>query len=266
LVAIACAVAANLDGAREWWPWFVTYVNNYYPPQGTVPYLAHFWSLAVEEQFYTVCPAMLLFTPNRQIGKCFVAMIVGAAIVRTFAAPGAGAYLWSIARMDALAIGGWIAWRTRQVALPQWRGLLGIGLAGVAVGTTFPASARVFTETGMVFLSACILVITIRFANVPRWLSPVVWIGGISYGLYVWHYLLPGFAFAFGPKVYALSGIPLVHGWPYFRWTLAAALVVATTSWYLFERPANNFKRFFPYVLPELNPAIAGSPNATRSP
>jgi peptidoglycan/LPS O-acetylase OafA/YrhL len=76
---------------------------------------------------------------------------------------------------------------------------------------------------------------------------PVVYVGTISYGLYLYHEFVP-------PAVRRLSdawsldwGLP-PHGWLRFLVVGLVTLGVAALSWHLFERPLTGLKRYIPYV------------------
>jgi peptidoglycan/LPS O-acetylase OafA/YrhL len=90
--------------------------------------------------------------------------------------------------------------------------------------------------------------------------SPMVYLGKISYGLYVFHNLaIYGLVLAVrdlhAPKV--LQTNPWVERLGLLILTVSAAAV----SWHLYEKPLNNLKRFFPYKPRprRAQPALAGS-------
>ena len=63
--------------------WYVLYAQNWKQNRGVGEYLlSHFWSLAVEEQFYIVWPWMVYFMPRRPIAWFNATIALGALILR----------------------------------------------------------------------------------------------------------------------------------------------------------------------------------------
>jgi len=74
--------------------------------------------------------------------------------------------------------------------------------------------------------------------------KPLVWLGVISYGLYIWHPFVPK-AYAFAVDALGLdSGL---FGVRYIRYPLLAGLLLLITSasHYLLERPIRSFRKHF---------------------
>ena len=206
--AAAALYLANFDPTR---PWF----------------LGHLWSLSVEEQFYFVWPSVL-----RKWYRHRVAILVGvvafAPIYRVFAyllrLPG-GADETFPAVADILAIGCLLAiFAPRMPKIkPRWAFLM---LLPIALVPTYLAVTRTHTLVllfilwPLMHLSIAGIVLHVvqtpyRFLN----LQPVVWLGKISYSLYLWQQL-----FAYGP-----------HHRPWY--VLPVAIGLASISYYVVEQP-----------------------------
>jgi peptidoglycan/LPS O-acetylase OafA/YrhL len=65
---------------------------------------------------------------------------------------------------------------------------------------------------------------------------PLVYLGSISYGIYVWHAMIPAFVRFPAP------------GLARFLWLSMASIVMASLSWYLYERPILRLKERVPYM------------------
>src|SRR5262245_34719431 len=66
-VALIVYWSFGVPGARELWPWLVTYTSNMVDPATPLGFVGHFWSLAVEEQFYLVWPPLVLLLSRRTL-------------------------------------------------------------------------------------------------------------------------------------------------------------------------------------------------------
>jgi peptidoglycan/LPS O-acetylase OafA/YrhL len=217
LVVVAAAIAAYVvivrpatSGAtlRELVP-ALLYVDNWYqafaePPQTMI---GHAWSLAVEEQFYLVWPVVLLFALRRG-WRTALAVAIGGTLV--FAAIRAAEW-----ELGASARYVYCAWEGRApalllgcaLAIMASRGLLD-GRAARRAGTLALGPALVVIAAGLVGvdvsagllygggLTIFSLAVTVVLANLVMWpgplnamfeWAPVVWVGQISYGLYLWH-------------------------------------------------------------------------------
>lgn len=118
---------------------------NWLPTSPAPRDLGHFWSLAVEEQFYTIWPAVVFFCSPRMVWRAAVGLLVFDLIFRL----GLSLWLWdavtpqwrdlvTFARADTLAVGALLACRQREggVAMPTRAAmptalLAGIGMVGL---------------------------------------------------------------------------------------------------------------------------------------
>ena len=75
--------------------------------------------------------------------------------------------------------------------------------------------------------------------------KPLLYLGKISYGLYLYHNFMPMVI----PGVLRRLRLPYSQSAiPQFLTLVVATIVVATGSWFFFERPINNLKHRFDYA------------------
>ena len=210
---------------------------------GAVSPLEHFWSLAIEEQFYWLWPplVMLLLTHVRArrarlwaIGALTGAAMVAAPVIAAVWGPDA-AYWATPARLGEILVGAFLAFVLTGASLPRHVSLLApISLAALAVAVVlFPASSGPAYE-GLLPLVAVLsggLILGLQ-ADSPlrRALSrrPLVAIGLISYGVYLVHW--PVFVIVDADRT-GLDGPTLTV----VRFVITA--VIAIASYFLLERP-----------------------------
>jgi len=263
-LTLAMAWWADIMRVRETFGWHVTYLSNVQIfVTGTWPgSISHFWSLAVEEQFYLVWPWLIVFAPRRFVGTAILIAIASAPIFRwwlasqgyrenllalltpgSFDSLGMGALLALIGSGDLQATG-------RVLLRTVWPGLSLAALTvltvaeGAGVSLPLPMLAAKQTLLAIVF-AWLVLKAVLGFRGWPgRILSaaPVVYTGRISYGLYLVH--------GFAGDILAAVGInsrELPEPWRLL--VLCVVTVgVAAVSWHLIERPINAMKDRFPYA------------------
>jgi peptidoglycan/LPS O-acetylase OafA/YrhL/lysophospholipase L1-like esterase len=210
--------------------------------------LQHFWSLAVEEQFYVFWPTLLIVVTAlaRRVRspRPLVAGLAGLLVLTSFgwcqymtATNPAGAYFSSLARGWELGIGALLAVVAPEIrrlpgqvrAAAGWTGLVLIGLGAVLLGpaTPFPGTAALFPVLG----SALVLAtgdapggVGVRWALGSR---PLVYVGTVSYSLYLWHWPVVIYA-------RALVGNDSVG---YYLLACGASAALAVASFHLIEEP-----------------------------
>ena len=270
---------ASLVYVANWWS--IAQNNSYQAAFGAESPLNHFWSLAVEEQFYLIFPIALIGTIallRRRIGLhrlahvALIAAIVGAlascALMWSLREPGTDpsrVYFGTDTRSQALFVGIAIAcalrlWPTsaakrRSHVLLTTAALLGLAvLVGVATTTSFRSD---WLYTGGFLLIAVltgviVLTLTGRDSVVTRALS-LKWLrtlGLVSYGLYLWHW--PVKVFVTGQRLH----LPDDTTGRIALFLIRVAITAAATavSWYLIEQP---FRRRKPHTTNETMPSGA---------
>ncbi|WP_180862813.1 acyltransferase family protein [Cupriavidus pauculus] len=217
--------------------------SGYFDRAADTKPLLHLWSLGVEEQFYIVWPLILTVLSRKRgwLGKGMVALIVlslAFSMVTVYRDVTADFYS-PLTRFWELALGALLAHVTlRRPAfaaahrrLLAWIGaaLILAAVAGLRPEFAFPGAWALLPTVGV-----ALLILSGTKAPFNRHIlaaRPVVWIGLISYPLYLWHW--PLFALArilHGATPTAEARI----------WAIAASIALAWATWRFIERPVRN--------------------------
>jgi len=252
VAVLALLTAAGLySDARSSWIGTLTFTRNVVGRGDSLT--VHYWSLAVEEQFYVIWPLTLvtfgLWRRPRLAASLLLLPLVVCPIFRTGLIQARWPNEWvvralgpfSIARYaDSLAVGclGAFIYRAHGERLRRFAsGTVLVGaLTAFVVATVFDDSlqgpAKVLMPLLQAIAVACAIWVTIdRRSGGFYWLlntRVVAWIGTLSYSLYVWQQL-----FVSHMAGRRLSALP-VYDWR--LWWLAA-LTCACMSYYAVERP-----------------------------
>lgn len=221
--------------------YFAATAGYFDAPAETKP-LLHTWSLGVEEQFYLITPLLMLlcyrFVPKRTGLLFAIAAVLSflAAFVISYRNETFIFYLTPF-RAWELALGALLS--IRFIPFPEntlWRNACGIAGLLLVLGVILFGSptAPLLSMTSLASIGATLIIVSSerRISAVGRLLSlrPVVFVGLISYSLYLWHWPLIVFQRTDG-LLGASSGITT-------KLTLiAASFILAWLSWKFVEMP-----------------------------
>jgi peptidoglycan/LPS O-acetylase OafA/YrhL len=218
--------------------------------------LGHFWSLAVEEQFYLVWPLLVYVLPVKWLERLCILLVVCSPLVFHPLAQWlgtVGAYTSTLSRLGVLAAGGWLAVLWRRDATWSWLSrsfqpvAIAFGLLLLLERTLLANFSGIESSLMLVFSSALVgLAIHGRGRLSGRFFRSRLlrWFGKYSYGIYVYHHALKPVWIHF---LWERAVIPWVgRGWPgtlaYTAVATALSLLLAWLSWRWFEAPLLAYK------------------------
>jgi peptidoglycan/LPS O-acetylase OafA/YrhL len=276
-------VGAHLSGEQPRLPagsgqlWFWFYASNFHYPAGAVA-IGHFWSLAIEEQFYLVWPTVVWLCTPRQLRWVCVAAMAEAFISRWYMARYVNpehAFYFTFCRIDSLAAGALLANLIREPwgmsLLRRWS--LPTMLAAAAVtGASWLAISKGEHGWGLivkhtllsVFFGSVIAASVVESSGLltgclsARWLRLL---GKYSYGLYVYHGIFAASFDRLYPTETLIAGLhsPQLGATAHMVLGMATTLGIAMLSWHLYEKQFLKLKRYFEY-----RPASTRSDSAAR--
>lgn len=217
----------------------------------------HFWSLAVEEQFYLAWPFVVMWLSSGTLRRVCVAVALASLVLRAVLQGwlGDAVYTFTPCRLEGLMVGAYIAsaWREPTSVVHD------VGMAkrvaagcGVVLGATWLAVGLDNAHWTMLsygfavvsVLAGAVLVIVLKSSESSRvqrvlCAGPLRFVGRLAYGVYVYHYLLaPLFREYISPAVLAEN----VFGryWPAriasMGLSMAISIGVAWVSWHVLEK------------------------------
>ncbi len=266
--------------------WFWLYAGNWAEVSGHgVAYLLHFWSLAVEEQFYLLWPLIVLACSRRTLAKLSIALVLLAPAIRivfyAFHFDPLNIYFMTTSHFDPLALGALAAivvrdenWTRRLIpclnfliypclAIFCFTGIMNGSLSNDECPTfIFGELPLVIFFTGVLLRAVATTGLDVRFQKYLQagWLRAY---GRYSYAIYVLHFPIVTFLslVAVPALVESFRRSPL-HAWARQAGYIGAPLFLVLgiivvggaflfflglgkLSWWAFEGPINGLKKNF---------------------
>lgn len=250
--------------------WFWSYFQNWLmvfkgaPP---VPFLAHFWSLAVEEQFYIFWPLIIFFVrPISRLRKLIIGLILFSVVLRilTWALYPNDVevfYCNTLTRMDSLLMGSLLAVHLKEgrsipsslIKLSTAAFILLISCSLIIFGNVrqdnliFPTIGY---SVSALFFTCMLYLILKNEKNLTGWikhLHPLSFIGKISYGIYVYHIPIYLVLSATISELLASHNTSFISSAAIISMlSLVLTIAASTISFYYIEKPILNLKKHFP--------------------
>ncbi len=212
------------------WKWVVVwlYGSTYFHD---LPWnLSHLWSLSVEEQFYLLWPLAIVAARRHAKKFAWIAVFVALVaqyVVSKYFSGSINALFFFPCVMDSLAVGCLLAlYRPQLPRISRWVWLLLLvaplisGAGEIQIGWPVP---QFFAHINTFIFNALVALLIVEVTKYPpKWLnSPiVVWVGLLSYSLYVWQMPFLNPAYKINPAI-----------------AILLVFATASLSYYLWERP-----------------------------
>ena len=267
-LSIFVLFAIDFENTRALFPWLITYTTNIYQSihNTDVGSFNHFWSLAVEEQFYLFWPFLVLFVKPKRSVLMLISVIAFALLCRSYLYFSlenwrATSY-FTLSCMHALGIGSLLGYLAvhkpeliKTLSKPIWLVVTGcVYFLLLIVQVVFRVEwyKAVFDDVVFSVLVGFIILKAAdnSFKGSAKFLLEnyfVRYSGKISYGLYILHLFVPVLVVWVSPQVLVFNQEYALAKYALFLVYYGLTFVLAHLSFKWIESPINKLKEKFPY-------------------
>lgn len=211
IVFLLASPEQQAEHAKVWeaQPWLWTYTFNFFIAREggwTVPYLGHFWSLAVEEQFYLFWPFVVLYLTRRRLITLCIGLIIAATaghmVLEGLGFNKVSIHVLTFLRFNALATGALLAAWIREPGIQEkgpsllksraWMLLfvsIFVKFLIVLSVKILPAAStplEAFRTLSWIGIFAALHLSALAYPDLR--LPPLMFLGRYSYGIYIFHH------------------------------------------------------------------------------
>jgi peptidoglycan/LPS O-acetylase OafA/YrhL len=251
----------NLASIRDsfWWHFF--YASNFYfwIKGAFAGSLSHLWSLAVEEQFYIFCPAAILLVPRRFLFWVLLLGVFAGFFFRLLIVSNESnmGRLLTPGSFDSFFIGGLFAyarsgesqWYRQYLSKQKWFVILAfvfLVIDKLPVFRTLSAAQSSAIYLLLISFTFGILINRVSYNVETPFIKQIlnnkllIFVGKISYGMYLFHNFIP---FFYGIDLPFFSSEISLYFIQFLR--LIVLLSLASISWFFVEKPILKLKNRF---------------------
>lgn len=255
----------DYKNTREIFPWLMTYLTNIYQSihNTYIGDFSHFWSLAVEEQFYLFWPFIILFIKPNKTLKIIILTIIISIITRCYLYFYVGKWMatsyFTLCCMQTLGLGALLAYIKvykpdfeKKLSNPVWLYLV-FCLYIISLFVQNKFNLGWYKEIWDSFFFAILAFFVIMRASENRFKGVlkiilenkfIAYSGKISYGLYVYHLFIPTLFYYISPRI----GLSISNKYTFFVAAYFLTFLIAHISWKFIELPINKLKDKVPYI------------------